>query len=82
MTEIQNGTDFILTFQIKDKDGLVIPYTQVDWEVCYFTSPKYMLKASCTNGVLSSGCEVDGDDVKVYVNNFNWGCLGQISRTA
>lgn len=80
MVEIVNGSDFKITATLKDKDGVVIPYTQLDWEILYYTNLNYILKVYNKNGVLSSNCEIVGDEIIAHINSFNWGVKGQIWR--
>lgn len=82
MIEIGNRCDFTITLTIVDKDNVVIPYEQVDWEVWYYTSTHFILKAYSKNGVLSDNVEVIGNDLVISVNNFEWGVKGDVYRRA
>ena len=79
--EINNGDDFIINLIIKDADGVVLPYSEIDWEAIYYTSKSYPLIAKSVNGVLSSNCQIVGDTIKIFVNNHNWGLKGSIYKT-
>lgn len=80
MKEINNSSDFILTLTITDADNVPIPYTEVDWEAQYYTTGGNVYKVGCTNGLLSSNCEIVGTSVNIYVNKFNWGRGGIVRR--
>ena len=81
VVEINNGDDFIINLIIKDDSQVVLPYDQINWEAIYYTSLDYPLVAKSVDGVLSSNCEIDGDTIKIFTNNHNWGTKGTIYRT-
>ncbi len=38
MTNICNKNDFIIKLRLSDKDGVVLPYTQFDWDIRFYTT--------------------------------------------
>jgi len=80
VVEINNGDDFKILLKIKDPDGVVIPYTEVNWGVHYYTTPDNIFKVESRNGELSPNCEIVGDEVNVWVDNFYWGSTGFLKR--
>jgi hypothetical protein len=79
-TEVNNRDDFTIKLTIKDQDGVIIPYTEIDWEAHYYTIPANIFKVECKNGALSSNCEIIDGTVNIYVDNFNWGRSGPLKR--
>lgn len=78
--EICNKTDFCISLKITDNDGVVIPYLTTDWKVEYWTTKNAIMTASCSGGVLSSNAKIDGDNLNIYVNGFDWKAKGAIRR--
>lgn len=80
MIEVCNKSDFIISLSIKDKDGVTIPYTQIDWEVSYYTDPVFPYKIFCKDGVLSSNSEIVDDKVISRVNGFDFTFPGVVYK--
>lgn len=78
--EVNNRDDFKIKLIIKDQDGVVIPYTEIDWEAHYYTVPNIIMKVGCKNGIMSPNCEIIDETVNIYVDNFNWGRTGVLKR--
>jgi hypothetical protein len=82
MENICNKSDFIITVSLVDKDGIVIPYSEIDWEIWYYTNINFPYKVTHKNGVLSSNAEIVDNNVVIYVNGYDWGVLGGVYRRA
>lgn len=76
--EIVNKTDIRLSIRMIDKDSIVVPYLDFDWDILLYTTRNYPYYISCKNGILSEGVEIEGEYLKVYINKFDWKLAGDI----
>lgn len=82
MENICNKCDFTITLALVDKDNVVIPYNEIDWEIWYYTNINFPYKVTHKNGVLSNNAEIIGNNVVIYVNGFDWNIKGRVYRRA
>jgi len=80
MQEVCNKSDFIITLSLVDKDSVVIPYNEIDWEVWYYTHIQFPYKVTHRNGVLSPNAEIDGNNIIIRVNAFDFVIKGNVYR--
>lgn len=78
MVAICNKNDFIIKLKLTDKDGVVLPYTQFDWEIWFYTARTTPFKTYCKDGVLKQGTTIVGEYLYITVNGFDWGYMGDV----
>lgn len=76
--ELNNGDDCTTILTINDSDGIPVindmeTNLDIDFEIWYYTVQDFVYKASRVDGVCSSNCSVEGNNINVYIDHFCWG---------
>lgn len=75
---LSNGDDCTVSFSMVDIDGVPIAINEaIDFEIQYYTTSQFVYTASRVDGVLSDNCSIEGEDIVVYIDRFNWYKLGR-----
>lgn len=78
MTNICNKNDFTIKLRLSDKDGVVLPYTQFDWDIWFYTTKNKPFRTYCNNGIINDGTIIVGEYLYITVNGFDWGYSGSV----